>query len=89
MHTTLLKSPRLTANGMLFATMMTRSLDVWSEGGPLPEDVAVLAEEAVLTHRVHGRLHHLRPNPSAVSELAEAWLSGAPKPLEPVVAVTV
>ncbi|MGX5397010.1 aKG-HExxH-type peptide beta-hydroxylase [Streptomyces anulatus] len=88
-HTTLLKSPRLTANGMLFATMMTRSLDNWSEAGPLPEDVAVLAEEAVLTHRVRWRLHHLRPDPSAVAELAEAWLSGAPRSPEPAVAVTV
>ncbi|OIK25462.1 hypothetical protein VT52_021565 [Streptomyces malaysiense] len=90
-HTTLLRVPRLTASGTLFATMMTQASNGWTEADPLPENVAALAEEAVLAHRVRWRLHHLRPDPAAVAELAEAWLSGEPRPRssEPRVPVAV
>lgn len=50
--------------------------------------VRALAKEAVLAHRMRWRLHHMRPHPGAVAELAAAWIAGGGPPGRAVAATT-
>ncbi|MFF5406813.1 HEXXH motif-containing putative peptide modification protein [Streptomyces misionensis] len=79
--TELQSSPRLTEAGRNFAALMGDTVATWSENAAaVPESIAMLAMEAVVAHRVRWRLHHLRPEPAAITALADAWLSDAPYP---------
>ncbi|QES47352.1 ATP/GTP-binding protein [Streptomyces venezuelae] len=79
-YAVLCASPRLTETGRQFTAMMRESTDSWTDHTAVPYELAALASDAVLTHRVRWRLHHLRPEAGAVAELADAWASGAPRP---------
>ncbi|MEU3692613.1 aKG-HExxH-type peptide beta-hydroxylase [Streptomyces narbonensis] len=73
-------SRRLTGAGREFTTAMGRGMARATIPTGVPDAVAVLAEEAVVAHRMRWRLHHLQPDPGIVTALAEAWVSGAPRP---------
>ncbi|MET9448917.1 aKG-HExxH-type peptide beta-hydroxylase [Streptomyces cinerochromogenes] len=73
-------SPRLTAAGCEFTALMAECADGWARHIPDPDDVALLARDAVIAHRTGWRLHYLHPSAEHVAELAEAWLSGAGGP---------
>ncbi|MFG2351542.1 hypothetical protein [Streptomyces phaeochromogenes] len=75
-------SPHLTEAGRDFTAMMGGTATTWTDHPVPPDDVTMLATEAVLAHRWGWRLHHLCPQPGTVAELAEAWSSGAPRPPE-------
>ncbi len=74
----LCSSRRLTDAGEYCRGLMGRTVATWADTAPVPEDVAMLAAEAVVAHRMRWRLHHLRPDAAAVAELADAWASGTP-----------
>jgi len=79
--TELRSSPRLTEAGRNFTALMGDTITTWTDSVlAVPDHVATLATEAVVAHRMHWRLHHLRPEAGAVTALAEAWLSGVPHP---------
>lgn len=76
-------SPRFTSAGHQFLAMMAESASEW-RAEPVPADVASLAVEAVIDHRARWRIHHVRPEPATVSELANAWIAGRGNPLRGV-----
>ena len=88
-YTALRSSPRLTAKGLEFVQMMGDTTAAWTEHPVVPTDVTTLAQEAAAAHRVLWRLHHLRPDPAAVAELAEAWSPSSPGTAAQPVTVTV
>ncbi|CAL9374119.1 hypothetical protein SUDANB176_00928 [Streptomyces sp. enrichment culture] len=73
-------SPRLTEAGREFTARMGTRMERAGNPTAVPDEVTVLAEEAVVAHRIRWRLHHLQPDPGTVTALAEAWSSGAPRP---------
>ncbi|WP_340562052.1 aKG-HExxH-type peptide beta-hydroxylase [Streptomyces sp. GSL17-111] len=79
----LCSSPRLTEAGREFTVRMGADMAQARIPTALPDEVTVLAEEAVVAHRIRWRLHHLQPDPRTVAALAEAWSSGAPRPPSP------
>ncbi|MFD9419980.1 HEXXH motif-containing putative peptide modification protein [Streptomyces goshikiensis] len=79
-YAVLCSSPHLTACGAEFTQMMRETADTWTDHVVVPEALAALATDAVLVHRVRWRVHHLRPEVDAVSELTDAWLADAPCP---------
>ncbi|MGW6060831.1 HEXXH motif domain-containing protein [Streptomyces sp. NPDC055189] len=79
-YAALCASPQLTDAGRHFAALMGGATVPWTDDAAVPDDVALLAMEAVVAHRTRWRLHHLRPDPTAVSALAEAWSSAASPP---------
>ncbi|MFC9504501.1 aKG-HExxH-type peptide beta-hydroxylase [Streptomyces sp. NPDC057002] len=76
----LASTAHLTACGWELLAGLGNRTARWTDPTAVPEDVTALATEAAVAHRVRWRLHHLRPDPHAVSELAEAWRSGAEAP---------
>ncbi|MGW8701289.1 aKG-HExxH-type peptide beta-hydroxylase [Streptomyces eurythermus] len=79
-YTLLCASPRLTAAGREFTAMMAESAAHWTGQESVPDDLALLAREAVIAHRLGWRAHYLRPSAGQIAELTEAWLSGAAGP---------
>ncbi|MFE5598427.1 HEXXH motif-containing putative peptide modification protein [Streptomyces coelicoflavus] len=79
-YAALRSSRRLTVTGREFVTRMGAGLAQAKNPMAVPNDVAALAEEAIVAHRIRWRLHHLQPDPGTVTALAEAWSSGAPRP---------
>ncbi|QIS68946.1 HEXXH motif domain-containing protein [Streptomyces sp. DSM 40868] len=79
-YTLLCASSRLTAAGREFTAMMAESAAHWTGQESVPDDLALLAREAVIAHRLGWRAHYLRPSAGQIAELAEAWLSGAAGP---------
>jgi HEXXH motif-containing protein len=73
----LCSTPHLTTAGRELLADMGVGTARWTDLAAVPEEVTALATEAVVAHRTRWRLHHLSPDPHAVSELAEAWRSGA------------
>jgi HEXXH motif-containing protein len=74
---TLSSTARLTASGRELITGLGDRTARWTVPTPVPEEITELATEAAVAHRVRWRLHHVSPDPHAVSKLAEAWRSGA------------
>lgn len=83
----LCSTPHLTTAGREFVAAMEVRTARWTDLAAAPEEVTALATEAVIAHRARWRLHHLSPDPHAVSELAEAWRSGADHALRTTAAV--
>jgi hypothetical protein len=52
----------------------------WFEYEAVPEEIAAIAMDAVMAHRVLWRLHHLQPAFPDEAEVADAWRSKAPCP---------
>jgi HEXXH motif-containing protein len=73
-------SRRLTEAGREFTARMGSGMAQARNPTAVPEQVTVLAEEAVIAHRIRWRLHHLQPDLGTVTALAEAWSSGASRP---------
>ncbi|MEU5757117.1 HEXXH motif-containing putative peptide modification protein [Streptomyces sp. NPDC047829] len=78
--TVLRSSPRLTETGRFFVDMMGDTIAAWADDETVPDAVTALAMEAAVAHRLRWRLRHLRPEPAAVAELADAWRAGLPCP---------
>ncbi|MFH8738892.1 aKG-HExxH-type peptide beta-hydroxylase [Streptomyces sp. NPDC017964] len=76
----LCSSPHLTAEGREFTAAMGSNIANGAFRTAVPNDVTVLAMDAIYRHRTCWRLHHLRPDGGVVAELADAWTSGAPRP---------
>lgn len=72
-YASLCSTTHLTVAGRKFLSAMAARTKRWTECSGTPAEVTALAAEAVVAHRTSWRLHHLRPDPGAVSELAEAW----------------
>ncbi|MGV4986391.1 aKG-HExxH-type peptide beta-hydroxylase [Streptomyces sp. NRAIS4] len=79
-YTVLRASSRLTKEGREFTATMGESAARWAEHTPIPDHLVRLAEEAVIAHRGGWRLHYLSPRADHVGELAEAWVTGTPRP---------
>ncbi|MEU7051722.1 aKG-HExxH-type peptide beta-hydroxylase [Streptomyces eurythermus] len=79
-YTLLCASSRLIAAGREFTAMMAESAAHWTGQESVPDDLALLAREAVIAHRLGWRAHYLRPSAGQITELTEAWLSGAAGP---------
>ncbi|OLF13526.1 HEXXH motif domain-containing protein [Actinophytocola xanthii] len=71
--------PALTEAGRRFTEGMAERLGPWRDE-PIPEAVANLAAAAVLDHRAGWRVRHLRPAPTTVASLVDAWLTGRARP---------
>ncbi|MCP2251258.1 HEXXH motif domain-containing protein [Lentzea aerocolonigenes] len=69
----------LTAAGRRFLTGIGDVLGPW-QNEPIPEDVAELAAAATADHRAGWRIRHMRPDPSVVTKLVNAWRSGRSRP---------
>ncbi|MFF7731683.1 aKG-HExxH-type peptide beta-hydroxylase [Streptomyces sp. NPDC007984] len=67
----------LTAAGRELVSSLGDRMARWTDSPAVPEEVTEPATDAVVAHRVRWRLHHLSPDPHAVSDLAEAWCSDA------------
>ncbi|KOU72314.1 hypothetical protein ADK57_10240 [Streptomyces sp. MMG1533] len=76
------ESQRWTVAGARFVALMGTSCGLW-QSERVPADIAALAAEAVVDHRVRWRLHHLRPDPDEVSELADGMLRDEAGPWRP------
>jgi HEXXH motif-containing protein len=70
-------SPDLTAVGRLVVTGISNQLTRW-QGDPVIADAERLAGEARTEHWARWRINHMHTPDSAATELASAWLSGAP-----------
>ncbi|GCB52784.1 HEXXH motif-containing putative peptide modification protein [Streptomyces sp. NL15-2K] len=79
-YVALCSSPRLTAAGREFAAAVGKGLVTWFEYEAVPEEIAAIAMDAVMAHRVLWRLHHLHPAFPDEAEVADAWRSKAPCP---------
>ncbi|MFH9066015.1 aKG-HExxH-type peptide beta-hydroxylase [Streptomyces coeruleorubidus] len=77
---TLSSAARLTAAGRELIDGLGDPTARWTVPTAVPEEITALATEAAVAHRVRWRLHHVSPDPQAVSELADAWRSGAEEP---------
>ncbi|MEU2065517.1 aKG-HExxH-type peptide beta-hydroxylase [Streptomyces anulatus] len=73
-------SPRLTPAGRQFLALAERASDRPEELLGIPDDVALLAREAVIGSRARWRIHHLRATPAEVADCVAAWLAGTPLP---------
>jgi HEXXH motif-containing protein len=69
----------LTAAGRRFLHGIAERLVRWQHE-TVPAQANELAEAAAKDHLAGWRIRHLRPNPSAVTELVHAWLSGRTRP---------
>lgn len=69
----------LTDAGRRLLDGVAERLGPW-QAEPVPENISDLAIATDLDHRAGWRVRHLRPNPAAVTELADAWLAGRPRP---------
>ncbi|AUI63950.1 HEXXH motif domain-containing protein [Amycolatopsis sp. BJA-103] len=69
----------LTAAGRRFLDDIAERLGPWQDE-PVPTEASTLATAACRDHLAGWRARHLRPDPSMVSGLAAAWLSGRPRP---------
>ncbi|MFH9005832.1 aKG-HExxH-type peptide beta-hydroxylase [Streptomyces afghaniensis] len=72
-------SSRWTDFGARFVALMGTSCGLWRRKH-VPGDIAALAAEAVVDHRVRWRLHHLRPDPGEVAGLTDSRIHGAARP---------
>ncbi|MFI2355708.1 aKG-HExxH-type peptide beta-hydroxylase [Streptomyces anulatus] len=73
-------SPRLTPAGRRFLALAAGSADRPAELLDVPDDVALLAREAVIGNRTRWRIHHLRPTLAEVADCVTAWQAGSPLP---------
>ncbi|MFJ8255244.1 aKG-HExxH-type peptide beta-hydroxylase [Streptomyces sp. NPDC094466] len=73
-------SPRLTPAGRRFLALAAGSADRPPELLDVPDDVALLAREAVIGNRTRWRIHHLRATPAEVADCVTAWQAGSPLP---------
>lgn len=78
---------RLTTSGRELLAGLDDRTACWTVPEAVPEEITALATEAVVAHRIRWRLHHVSPDPHAVSELADAWRSGAEAPPKSVAGV--
>lgn len=69
----------LTAAGRRFLDGIAERLGPWQHE-PVPAQAKELAEAAARDHLAGWRIRHLRPDPSAVTELVHAWRSGRTRP---------
>ncbi|GAA4533418.1 HEXXH motif domain-containing protein [Amycolatopsis samaneae] len=69
----------LTAAGRRFLDGIAERLGPWQDEA-VPVEARELATAAARDHLAGWRARHLRPAPSAVAELAEAWRSGRSRP---------
>lgn len=69
----------LTDAGRRFLAGVGDVLGPWQHD-PLPDDIVELAAAATADHRAGWRIRHLRPDPAVVTELADAWRAGHPRP---------
>lgn len=69
----------LTAAGRRFLDGIAERLGSWQDEA-VPAEADELAEAARRDHVAGWRIRHLRPKPSVVTELAEAWLNGRSRP---------
>lgn len=76
---TLRRDHALTDAGRRFLTGVAERLGSWCHE-PIPRDVADLADAAATDHRAGWRVRHLRPDPSTVAMLVDAWNTGRPRP---------
>lgn len=82
-----LSTARLTDSGRELIAGLGDRTARWTVPAAVPEEITALATEAAVAHRVRWRLHHVTPDPHAVSQLAEAWRSGAEEPRRRVAGV--
>lgn len=71
--------PELTDFGRQLVSGLSRVAISWPADA-VPPDVGAAADAAATDHWLRWRLHHLRPDPTAVTALATAWLAGAAPP---------
>ncbi|MCS7483288.1 HEXXH motif domain-containing protein [Umezawaea endophytica] len=74
--------PHLTDLGRRFVSAQADRLEAWSTD-PVPPDVLSAARDTAADHHATWRGRHLRPDPAHVVALADAWLSGGPRPDRP------
>ncbi|MBO0872428.1 MAG: HEXXH motif domain-containing protein [Pseudonocardia sp.] len=65
----------LTPAGRRFVDGVAERLGPWRDE-PVPEDLAALASAVGADHYAGWRLRYMRPDPRAVSDLADAWVAG-------------
>ncbi len=70
---------RLTDLGRAFVAAASVRLSV-CETAPVADDLAGTVADLLAEHQVAWRLHHVRPEPTDVQTVADAWVSGAPCP---------
>ncbi|MFJ4709522.1 aKG-HExxH-type peptide beta-hydroxylase [Streptomyces anulatus] len=73
-------SPRLTPAGRQFLALAEHASDRPEELLGIPDNVALLAREAVIGNRARWRIHHLRATPAEVADCVAAWRAGTPLP---------
>ncbi|MEU6657909.1 HEXXH motif-containing putative peptide modification protein [Streptomyces sp. NPDC046821] len=78
-YVALRSSPKLTQTGREFTALMGDSATAWTDHETIPDNVTMLAAEAVTAHRSRWRMHYLRPEDGSVVQLADAWSSHAPR----------
>lgn len=69
----------MTTAGHRFVEGIAEQLGRWQDED-VPAEANDLAKAAARDHLAGWRVRHLRPNPSAVAELARVWLRGRPRP---------
>ncbi|HEY4024089.1 MAG TPA: HEXXH motif domain-containing protein [Pseudonocardiaceae bacterium] len=69
----------LTTAGRRFVDGIAERLGRWQDE-TVPAGANELAEAAARDHLAGWRIRHLRPDPSAVAELVQAWLGGRSRP---------
>jgi HEXXH motif-containing protein len=85
----LLDSGLLTEPGETFVKGMAATAARWLDL-PVDELAQRLADRTAADHHVSWRVRNRRPDPAAVSAIADAWLAGQPCPVDPdTVPVTV
>ncbi|MEU7382208.1 MULTISPECIES: aKG-HExxH-type peptide beta-hydroxylase [unclassified Streptomyces] len=72
---TLRADPSLTEAGSRFLQAIEERFSAWEEAPPVtpPHTAALTGNTVAADHRAGWRLRHLRPDPSAVADLARAW----------------
>ncbi|MFI0014502.1 aKG-HExxH-type peptide beta-hydroxylase [Streptomyces griseus] len=73
-------SPRLTPAGRTFLSLAAGSANRPEELLDVPDDVALLAREAVIGNRARWRIRQLRATPADVADCVAAWRAGDPLP---------
>ncbi|MEV4311264.1 HEXXH motif domain-containing protein [Actinocrispum sp. NPDC049592] len=69
----------LTGAGRRFLDGIAECLGPWQDE-PTPDELATLAKAAARDHHAGWRIRHLRPHPTMVARLVDAWQSGRPRP---------
>jgi HEXXH motif-containing protein len=71
--------PAVTPAGQRFLAGIAERLGPWQDE-PVPRDIATAVAFVAADHRAGWRIRHVRPDAGTVTDLADAWLAGGPRP---------